>query len=600
MDKPNEHSKNLKIYSIIKRIKLEKLFTLGIILILLTSTFLIFIPKIEAQNRFSGKGSGTQKDPYVIANVKQLQEMKYDLKAHYVLGNDIDASETKYWNNGQGFEPIGDKDNPFTGSFDGRGYKIYNLYINTTRDYVGLFGYVANAPYAIKNVGLENVKISSTGNFVGGLIGVNNGNVNYTYTTGSVNGKKVVGGLIGVNWYWVNNTYSAASVNGNVTVGGLIGTNYDSVYYSYSTGSVTGNYYVGGLIGYGDYRDRDKKIPSFVNNCYSTASVNGNYAVGGLIGYGWGVAIKYSYSTGSINGKENVGGLIGEIWGYLVEESYSNASVYGEQNVGGFVGFADVSIRNCYSTGSVTGTGDHVGGFIGFNQATIHYCYSTGSVSGKSYYVGGFDGGYNTIGWAKSSFWDIQTSGLTRSGSGTGKTTEEMKNVRTYTDKAWSKGLDSPWDFVGNPYDDKGNEDIWDINPNINNGYPYLKHIRPIPPLVLTPSPIPTTTVTTSPTTSPITTTQMPTITTSLVTSPIITEECPPTTTLTNTTSPITSPTTPKPCPTTTTTLITTTQTPSTSPSAAIPINIELIIIIIVIIVILGSLVLAIRKIKTK
>jgi hypothetical protein len=43
-----------------------------------------------------------------------------------------------------------------------------------------------------------------------------------------------------------------------------------------------------------------------------------------------------------------------------------------------------------------------------------------------------------------------------------------MKNVRTYTDKAWSQGLDSPWDFVGNPYDDKGNEDIWDINPNIN------------------------------------------------------------------------------------------------------------------------------------
>jgi hypothetical protein len=51
-----------------KRINLEKLFALGIILILLTSTFLIFIPKIEAQNRFSGKGSGTLDEPYVITN----------------------------------------------------------------------------------------------------------------------------------------------------------------------------------------------------------------------------------------------------------------------------------------------------------------------------------------------------------------------------------------------------------------------------------------------------------------------------------------------------------------------------------------------------
>jgi hypothetical protein len=53
-----------------------------------------------------------------------------------------------------------------------------------------------------------------------------------------------------------------------------------------------------------------------------------------------------------------------------------------------------------------------------------------------------------------------------------------MKNVRTYTDVGWSKGLESPWDFVGNPYDDKGNEDIWNIDSNINDGYPYLTTIK--------------------------------------------------------------------------------------------------------------------------
>jgi hypothetical protein len=124
----------------------------------------------------------------------------------------------------------------------------------------------------------------------------------------------------------------------------------------------------------------------------------------------------------------------------------------------------------------VNGKYINVGGLIGSNHGKVSNCYSIGSVNGKDY-VGGLIG-YND-GTVSNSFWDIQTSGKTISAGGTGKTTEQMKNVRTYTDVAWSKGLESPWDFVGNPYDDKGNEDIWDIKPNINNGYPYLTKIPP-------------------------------------------------------------------------------------------------------------------------
>jgi hypothetical protein len=98
-------------------------------------------------------------------------------------------------------------------------------------------------------------------------------------------------------------------------------------------------------------------------------------------------------------------------------------------------------------------------------------------------------------GTVSNSFWDIETSGLKTSDGGTGKTTAEMKNVRTYTDLTWSKGLESPWDFVGNPYNDKGNEDVWDIKPNINDGYPYLVAIifppTPQTPAALTPAAIP-------------------------------------------------------------------------------------------------------------
>ena len=42
------------------------------------------------------------------ANINTLQGMNNNLSGNYVLGNDIDASDTVNWNDGKGFEPIGD------------------------------------------------------------------------------------------------------------------------------------------------------------------------------------------------------------------------------------------------------------------------------------------------------------------------------------------------------------------------------------------------------------------------------------------------------------------------------------------------------------
>jgi hypothetical protein len=91
-------------------------------------------------------------------------------------------------------------------------------------------------------------------------------------------------------------------------------------------------------------------------------------------------------------------------------------------------------------------------------------------VSGNSS-VGGL-AGYNNA-TVSNSFWDTETSGQSSSDGGTGKTTAEMKNVDTFTDLS-TVGLDSTWDFVGNPNDDTGNDDYWDIDGTTNDGYPYL------------------------------------------------------------------------------------------------------------------------------
>jgi len=126
------------------------------------------------------------------------------------------------------------------------------------------------------------------------------------------------------------------------------------------------------------------------------------------------------------------------------------------------------TVSNCYARGNVTGT-YAAGGLVGNNTSgTINKCYSTGQAFAYVY-AGGLVG-LNSQGSTASSFWDTQTSGKTVSEGGTGKTTAQMKDVATFTNIA------NPWDFMGNPYNDTGNEDIWAIYSGFNNGYPNLSH----------------------------------------------------------------------------------------------------------------------------
>ncbi|MCK5772660.1 MAG: hypothetical protein KAH57_02625, partial [Thermoplasmata archaeon] len=93
----------------------DKLRSLSIILILITTSLLIMISSPEDLSRIhlvgsSGAsfadGNGTVGNPYQISNVSQLQNMSEDLEAHYLLINDIDASVTVNWNSGKGFLPV--------------------------------------------------------------------------------------------------------------------------------------------------------------------------------------------------------------------------------------------------------------------------------------------------------------------------------------------------------------------------------------------------------------------------------------------------------------------------------------------------------------
>jgi hypothetical protein len=371
---------------------------------------------------------------YVVNNVTDFKELiafGQNVSLKFRLKNDLDLG-----NDPNFYIPY------FAGEFDGNGHKISNLSFKFDFVYnVGLFGCLAPGG-RVTQVGVENVNITGA-NFVGGLVGNNwEGTVRDSYSTGSMTGND--------------------DVAGNDDVGGLVGSNdAGTVENCNSTCSVTGNRHVGGLVGC-NYEE------STVRHSYSTGSVSGNQRVGGLVGQNQGT-VERSNSTGSVTGSvpgsvtvgDVVGGLVG--WNEaIVSESYSTGSVSGDNHVGGLVGWNDKTVSNSYSTGSVTGD-EYVGGLVGINdvEGTVNRTYSTGrvtSVTGDEY-VGGLVGeNYGDVSRISRSFWDTQTSGQYTSYGGTGKTTEKMQDIDTFT--AWSitvvtSGQTNPtytWNIVDGEY----------------------------------------------------------------------------------------------------------------------------------------------------
>ena len=105
---------------------------------------------------FAG-GDGSPGSPFQISDVVQLQNITANLSAHYVLKNDIDAAETKGWDSGKGFEPIGDIYNGFKGSLDGKGYRVTDLWVNRAENFIGLFSSIKGG--WVHHLGLKGAEI---------------------------------------------------------------------------------------------------------------------------------------------------------------------------------------------------------------------------------------------------------------------------------------------------------------------------------------------------------------------------------------------------------------------------------------------------------
>ena len=150
---------------------------------------------------------------------------------------DVDANDHSgnYWNSGAGWIPVGDSDktDTYSAPFKGNGYTINNLFINSSRTYVGIFGTIGGK---IESLGVTNANV--TGGEFSGILAGTSGEVVACYTTGRVQGTNYVGGLVGWTNQTISTSYSTASVSGISHVGGLVG-QVRNITNSYSIGRVS-------------------------------------------------------------------------------------------------------------------------------------------------------------------------------------------------------------------------------------------------------------------------------------------------------------------------------------------------------------------------
>ena len=236
--------------------------------------------------------------------------------------------------------PIGNSGNKYQGTFDGNGKIIRNLYINATSNFAGFFGY-ADAG-CIKNITFDNAKVKSTATNTGILVGHVGSciieNIK-TLPNCSVEGKNYVGGIAGRANGDIDNCENHAMVNGANFVGGIVG-NYvfsdKSITSCANYGDVTGSgERVGGIAG--DFNS------GTIQNCANYGDITGIFYVGNLIGCADECNLNNVLGTGNVTAtsRNPAGLLVGNIdnssstaSGILAYNSSAKLTINGTEQTG--------------------------------------------------------------------------------------------------------------------------------------------------------------------------------------------------------------------------------------------------------------------------
>ena len=213
------------------------------------------------------------------------------------------------------WNPIGNSDICYQGTFDGNGKTISNLYINAISDNTGFFGCLGSG--SIKNITFDNAKVMSTGIHTGILAGFEYYGIIENIKTlekCSVEGIENVGGIAGSSWGNISNCKNHAIVNGDFNVGGVVGFYKGPNNYSITScanyGVVTGlENSIGGMVGYIHL--------GTIQNSANYGNITGTEYVGNLIGYATKCHLDNVLGTGNVTATSadgTSGLLVGRIY----------------------------------------------------------------------------------------------------------------------------------------------------------------------------------------------------------------------------------------------------------------------------------------------
>ena len=335
---------------------------------LFTSAVLFLCCVATSFAQFSGSGSGTENDPFLIMAPFQLNQLRNFLNqegVYFKLMADIDLTEyLEDESPSMGWNPVGSSSAPFKGILDGNGKTISGLWIDRPNtDNVGL---IANGAYAtIKNLILKSVNIEGKDN-VGSIIGYCfNCNIVKCDLSGNISGNSFVGGCIGngVQDNYLTDISSKIIVKGDNYTGGIIGKTYGGKLSNCKVYSdVEGIDYTGGICGRSSFGNSNYGFLA----CVFVGNIIGNLNVGGICGTTSFGHTKNCFVTGNINSKEdNIGGIVGEASSHVISNVYFSGTLTGKNNVGGIIG-SDKGCQStsCYTNASIAGNKD-VGGICG-------------------------------------------------------------------------------------------------------------------------------------------------------------------------------------------------------------------------------------------
>ncbi|MCL2540293.1 MAG: hypothetical protein FWE53_02535 [Firmicutes bacterium] len=317
-----------------------------------------FTPKVNEQMPLSSSvnmnwaGDGSAANPFQIRTATDLTTLATNVNAGQKYEGRFFRQLSDITLTGA-FTPIGNSaSRVFSGIFEGNGYSIFNLSVNTTSNPAGLFGVIENG--SVNGVNLVNANVRSTGSEAGGIAGAittTDGREIALYNcsvTGKVEGAFNVGGLFGR----LETRTSTTGLNGaNI----LVNSCYNNAQVV-ATGSSNGAQVAGGIAGL--VKTGNANSPS------GTAEKGGN---------GGNVTIINNYNRGIVEGSASgtFFSSINGIAGYIITGDGAKGTKGHKGGKGGF-------------WGGKGGTGGQGGQGGSHGMLVIQYNYSTANLIGKT------------------------------------------------------------------------------------------------------------------------------------------------------------------------------------------------------------------------